>query len=215
MISDSDGSPPVNRGGKTLRRDRVSRRRPSWIKTREFRAVTSRRCECRTGRGRSAPDQLIIPLTASAFAEDRERWFEAVMDDYLSKPVRSECAIRSGQQTARAPADPASTGRWSTGCGRPCGTTPTSSSSPVRSCSTRPSGCRRWQPRSSTTTWSRPPRSPRTSRAAPRCFGATRLADVCAAVEVEPESAAGRLEAMTVEYDRAVAELRAHLAELG
>ena len=46
-------------------------------------------------------------------------------------------------------------------------------------------------------------------------FGATRLADVCAAVEVEPESAAGRLEAMTVEYDRAVAELRAHLAELG
>jgi hypothetical protein len=46
-------------------------------------------------------------------------------------------------------------------------------------------------------------------------FGATRLADVCAAVEVVPESAAGRLEAMTVEYDRAVAELRAHLAELG
>jgi hypothetical protein len=46
-------------------------------------------------------------------------------------------------------------------------------------------------------------------------FGATQLADVCAAVEVVPESAAGRLEAMTVEYDRAVAELRAHLAELG
>jgi CheY-like chemotaxis protein len=36
------------------------------------------------------PDQLVIPLTASAFAEDRERWFEAGMDDYLSKPVRSE-----------------------------------------------------------------------------------------------------------------------------
>jgi len=50
---------------------------------------------------------------------------------------------------------------------------------------------------------------------ASRGFGATRLADVCAAVEVEPESAAGRLEAMTVEYDRAVAELRGHLAELG
>lgn len=46
-------------------------------------------------------------------------------------------------------------------------------------------------------------------------FGATRLADVCAAVEVEPESAAGRLEAMTVENDRAAAELCAHLAELG
>jgi acetolactate synthase regulatory subunit len=46
-------------------------------------------------------------------------------------------------------------------------------------------------------------------------FGSTRLADVCAAVEVEPQSAAGRLEAMTVESDRAVAALRAHLAELG
>ena len=38
-------------------------------------------------------------------------------------------------------------------------------------------------------------------------FGATRLAHVCAAVEVDPESAAGRLEAMTMEYDRAVVEL--------
>ena len=44
-------------------------------------------------------------------------------------------------------------------------------------------------------------------------FGATRLADVCAAVEVDPESAAGRLAAMTVvrpDSRRAAA----HLAEL-
>lgn len=33
---------------------------------------------------------VVITLTASAFAEDHERYFEAGMDDYLGKPVRSE-----------------------------------------------------------------------------------------------------------------------------
>ncbi len=45
-------------------------------------------------------------------------------------------------------------------------------------------------------------------------YGVTRLADVCAAVKVEPEC--GRpARGNDLEYDRAVAELRAHLAELG
>lgn len=57
-------------------------------KTRESRShLTTLRMP--NGTGRSAPDQMIILLTASAFEEDRQRRFEVGIDD-LSKPVRSE-----------------------------------------------------------------------------------------------------------------------------
>lgn len=52
-------------------------------------------------------------------------------------------------------------------------------------------------------------------RGSAQMFGATRLADLCAAVEAAPESAADLLDALAVEFDGAVAELRAHLADLG
>jgi CheY-like chemotaxis protein len=38
------------------------------------------------GEGHAAAAPAIVALTASAFAEDKKRYFEAGMDDYLAKP---------------------------------------------------------------------------------------------------------------------------------
>ena len=47
---------------------------------------------------------FIVALTANAMASDRERYLEAGVDDYLSKPLEPELLVESLKRATRPPA---------------------------------------------------------------------------------------------------------------
>ena len=64
----------------------------------EMDGLTATRCICQEWQKETRP--IIIAMTASAMQGDREACFAAGMDDYISKPIKTEALIQALTNTA-------------------------------------------------------------------------------------------------------------------